>query len=123
MKTWKLIAVASLLFSVSLTSPAETTNKLTAAKTYTEQQAQALNRKAERQFHQLGKKLDDLKAQAQKQTGDARTGLDKKVAQAQQKIDELKPKLAELKTATTNAWAEVKSAFDKGLKDLNNALQ
>jgi hypothetical protein len=62
MKTWKLIAVASLLFSVSLTSPAETTNKLTAAKTYTEQQAQALNRKAERQYQQLGKKLDDLKA-------------------------------------------------------------
>ena len=45
------------------------------------------------------------------------------MAQAQQKIDELKPKLAELKTASTNAWGEVKSAFDKGLNDLKNALQ
>jgi hypothetical protein len=49
--------------------------------------------------------------------------LDKKIAQAQQKVDELKPKLTELKTATTNAWGEVKSAFDKGLQDLRNALQ
>jgi len=35
----------------------------------------------------------------------------------------LKPKLAELKTATTNAWSEFKSAFDKGINDLKNALQ
>jgi hypothetical protein len=60
MKTWKLIAVASLLFSVSLTSPAETTNMVVAAKNYTEQQAQAFDRKAEREFHKLGKQLDDL---------------------------------------------------------------
>ena len=123
MKTWKLIAVRSLLFSVSLVSQAETTNKVTAAKNYTEQQVQEFDRKAEREFHKVGKQLDDLKAQSQKQTGDAKAALDEKVAQAQQKIDELKPKLAELKTATTNAWGEVKSAFDKGLNDLKNALQ
>ncbi len=123
MRTWKLIAIASLLFSVSLASPAESTNKVVAAKTYTEEQLQALNRKAERQFHQLGKKLDDLKAQAQTKTGDARTAFDKKIAEAQQKIDELKPKLTELKTATTNAWSDIKSGFDKGLDDLRNALK
>ena len=123
MKTWKLIAVASLLFSVSLTSPAETTNMVVAAKNYTEQQVQTFNKNAEREFHKLGKQLDDLKDQSQKQTGDAKATLDEKVAQAQQKIDELKPKLAELKTASTNAWGEVKSAFDKGLNDLKNALQ
>ena len=66
--------------------------------------------------------MDDLKAKAQKQTGDARTALDKKVTEAQKKVAELKPKLDELKTATTNAWAEVKSAFDRGLEDLRNAL-
>ena len=123
MKTWKLIAVASLLFSVSLVSQAETTNKVVAAKNYTEQQVQAFDRKAEREFHKLGKQLDDLKTQSQKQTGDAKAALDKKIAQAQQKIDDLKPKLAELKTATTNAWSEIKSGFDKGLNDLKNALQ
>ena len=123
MNTWKLIAVASLLFSISLSSPAETTNKVVAAKNYTEQQAQEFNRKAEREFHKLGKQLDDLKAQSQQKTGDAKAALDKKIAQAQQKIDDLKPKLAELKTATTNAWSEVKSAFDKGINDLKNALQ
>ena len=123
MKTWKQIAVASLLFSGSLVSQAETTNKVVAAKNYTEQQVKAFDRKAEREFHKLGQQLDDLKTQSQKQTGDAKAALDKKIAQAQQKIDDLKPKLAELKTATTNAWSEIKSGFDKGLNDLKNALQ
>ena len=123
MKIWKLIAVASLLFSISLSSPAETTNKVVAAKNYTEQQVQTFNKNAEREFHKLGKQLDDLKAQSQKQTGDAKAALDKKIAQAQQKIDDLKPKLAELKTATTNAWSDIKSGFERGLDDLKNALQ
>ena len=123
MTTWKLIATASLLFSVSLASPADTTNKVVAAKNYTEQQVQTFNKNAEREFHKLGKQLDDLKAQSQKQTGDAKAALDKKIAQAQQKIDDLKPKLAELKTATTNARSDIKSGFERGLDDVKNALK
>ena len=123
MKTAKLLAVTTLLFSISLAARAETTNKIVAAKNYTVEQVQAFDRKADREFHKLGKQLDDLKTQSQKQTGDAKAALDKKIAQAQQKIDELKPKLAELKIATTNAWSEIKSGFDRGLNDLKNALQ
>ena len=123
MKTAKLLAVTTLLFSISLAARAETTNKIVAAKNYTIEQVQAFDRKADREFHKLGKQLDDLKTQSQKQTGDAKAALDKKIAQAQQKIDELKPKLAELKIATTNAWSEIKSGFDRGLNDLKNALQ
>jgi peptidoglycan hydrolase CwlO-like protein len=123
MKTYRLIAVASLLFSISLVSQAESTNKVVAAKNYTEQQVQEFDKKAEREFHKLGKQLDDLKAQSQKQTGDAKAALDKKIAQAQQKIDDLKPKLAELKTATTNAWSDIRSGFEKGLDDVRNALK
>ena len=123
MNTCKLIAVASLLFSITLVSQADTTNKVVAAKNYTEQQVQTFNKKAEREFHKLGKQLDDLKVQSQQKTGDAKAALDKKIAQAQQKIDDLKPKLAELKTATTNAWSDIKSGFERGLDDVRNALQ
>ena len=123
MKTYKLIAAASLLFSISLAASADSTNKVVAAKNYTEQQVQAFNQQAERQFHKLSKQLDDLKTQSQKQTGDAKAALDKKVALAQQKIDDLKPKLAELKTATTNAWSDIKSGFERGLDDVRNALK
>jgi peptidoglycan hydrolase CwlO-like protein len=123
MNTWKLIAVAGIIFSVSLASQADTTNKVVTAKNYTEQQVQTFNKNAEREFHKLGKQLDDLKAQSQQKTGDAKAALDKKIAQAQQKIDDLKPKLAELKTATTNAWSDIKSGFEKGLDDVRNALQ
>jgi peptidoglycan hydrolase CwlO-like protein len=123
MKTYKLIAAASLLFSISLVSQAESTNKVVAAKNYTEQQVQTFNKKADREFHKLGKQLDDLKAQSQQKTGDAKAALDKKIAQAQQKIDDLKPKLAELQTAATNAWSDIKSGFEKGLDEVRDALK
>jgi peptidoglycan hydrolase CwlO-like protein len=123
MNVSKLIPITGIIFSLSLSAFAETTNKVVAAKNYTEQQVQEFDRKAEREFHKLGKQLDDLKAQSQKQTGDAKAALDKKIAQAQQKIDDLKPKLAELKTATTNAWSDIKSGLEKGLDDVRNALQ
>jgi len=123
MKIGKRIAVAGIIFGISLSSPAATTNKVVAAKNYTEEQAQEFNKKAEKEFHKLGKKLDDLKTQSQKSTGDAKAALDKKVAQAQQKIDDLKPKLVELKTATTNAWSDIKSGFERGLDDVRKALK
>jgi peptidoglycan hydrolase CwlO-like protein len=123
MNTRTLIATTGIIFAASLSAFADSTNKIVAAKNYTEQQVQEFDKKAEREFHKLGKQLDDLKAQSQKQTGDAKAALDKKVAQAQQKIDDLKPKLAELKTATTNAWSDVKTGFEKGLDDLRNALK
>ena len=123
MNVSKLIAITGIIFSLSLSAFADSTNKVVAAKNYTEQQVQAFNQQAERQFHKLGKELDDLKAQSQKQTGDAKAALDKKIAEAQQKIDDLKPKLAELKTATTNAWSDIRSGFEKGLDDVRNALK
>jgi peptidoglycan hydrolase CwlO-like protein len=123
MKVCKLIAITGIVLSLSLSVFADSTNKVVAAKNYTEQQVQEFDKKAEREFHKLGKQLDDLKAQSQQKTGDAKAALDKKIAQAQQKIDDLKPKLAELKTATTNAWSDIKSGFDKGLDDLRNALK
>jgi hypothetical protein len=90
---------------------------------YTEQQIKELDKAAEKQFHELRKKLNDLKANAQSQTGQARADMDKKIAEAQKKLDDLKPKLDELKVAATNAWADVKSAFDTGIKDIQQRLQ
>jgi len=123
MNVSKLIAITGIIFSLLLSAFADSTNQVVAAKNYTQEQIQAFDKKAEREFHKLGKQLDDLKAQSQKQTGDAKTALDKKVAEAQQKIDDLKPKLAQLKTATTNAWSDVKTGFEQGLDDLRNALK
>ena len=90
---------------------------------YTKEQIRDFNQAAEKQFRELGRKLDGLRADAQKQTGQAKADMDKKVAEAQKKLDDLKPKLKELKTATTNAWAQARSAFDKGIKDLQQAFQ
>jgi chromosome segregation ATPase len=98
-------------------------NALVTTGNYTEQQIKELNKAAEKQFHELGKKLNELKSNAQTQTGQAKADLDKKIAEAQKKLDDLKPKLKELKTAATNAWSDVKSAFDNGIKDLEKTFQ
>ncbi len=97
-------------------------NAVTTAGNYTEQQIKELNKAAEKQFHELRKKLDDLKANAQSQTGQAKSDMDKKIAEAQKKLDNLRPKLDELKVAATNAWADVKSAFDNGIKEIQQKL-
>jgi chromosome segregation ATPase len=129
-------AVLSLLLAAPLLSRGQTNNTTTlndvrqagsnAVVTtghYTEQQIKELNKAAEKQFHELGKKLNELKSNAQTQTGQAKADLDKKIAEAQKKFDDLKPKLKELKTAATNAWGDVKSAFDNGIKDLEKTFQ
>jgi DNA anti-recombination protein RmuC len=131
------ILLAFLMCTLAINARAESTNKPTATedikreskeafeatKAYTEQQAKEFNKKAEAQFHELGKKLDEWKAKADKQTGQAKADLDKKIAEAQMKADELKPKLDQLKSATSNVWNEVKSGFERGLDDLKKALQ
>ena len=130
------IIATSLLAAVPLALPAQSTNQTTlkdvreagsnalvTTGNYTKEQIRQFNKAAEKQFRELGRKLDGLRADAQKQTGQAKADMDKKIAEAQKKLDDLKPKLKELKTATTNAWAQARSAFDNGIKDIQQAFQ
>jgi TolA-binding protein len=136
MKILQGFVALSLLFATPLLSQAQSNDTTTfndvkqagknAAVTtghYTEQQIKELNKAAEKQFHELGKKVDELKDKAKTQTGQTRSDMDKKIAEAQKKLDDLKPKLKDLKTAATNAWADVKSAFDNGIDDLKKTFQ
>jgi predicted nucleic acid-binding Zn-ribbon protein len=135
MKKLKTVIATSLLVAAPLALPAQSTNQttiqdvkqagknaVTTAGNYTEQQIKDFNKAAEKQFRDLGKKLDDLRDQAQKQTGQARADLDKKITEAQKKLDDLKPKLKELKTAATNAWSDAKSAFQQGIEEIKQKL-
>ncbi|HTS18759.1 MAG TPA: hypothetical protein VMP11_14390 [Verrucomicrobiae bacterium] len=136
MKRLQGFIVLSLLLATPLLSRAQSNNTTTfndvkqagknAAVTtghFTQQQIKELDKAADKQFRELGKKLDDLKQSAKTQTGQAKADMDKKIAEAQKKLDELKPKLKELHTAATNAWADVKSAFDNGIKDLQKTFE
>ena len=136
MKRLQGFVALSLLLATPIVSRAQSNNTTTAedvkqagknaavtAGHYTEQQIKELNKTAEKQFRELDKKLKELKSNAQSQTGQARADMDKKIAEAQKKLDDLKPKLDELKVAATNAWADVKSAFDNGIKEIQQKLQ
>ena len=135
MKKLQTLIATSLLVAVPPALSAQSTNQtaiqdvkqagknaVTTAGNYTEQQIKELDKAAEKQFRELGRKLDDLKAKAKTQTGQARADMDKKIAEAQKKLDDLKPKLQELKTAATNAWAQAKSAFDRGIDEIKQKL-
>ena len=135
MKKLRTLIATSILMAVPVGLPAQSTNQttiqdvkqagknaVTTAGNYSAQQIKELDKAAEKQFRELGRKLDDLKAKAKTQTGQARADMDKKIAEAQKKLDDLKPKLQELKTAATNAWAQAKSAFDRGIKDFEQAF-
>jgi len=136
MKRFRLFAVATLLCVVTLMARAQSTSNpptagdvkrdakqaLNSAGAYTKEQLRELDKKADAQFRELSKKVDELRAKGQKQTGQAKADLDKTIADAQKKLDDLKPKLKELKTATTNAWNDVKTSFDKGIDDLKKIL-
>ena len=136
MKITRIVVASVLLAAVPLTSWAQSNNTTTLQDVrqagsnalvttghFTQQQIKDLDKAADKQFRELGKKLDDLKQSAKTQTGQAKADMDKKIAEAQKKLDELKPKLKELHTAATNAWADVKSAFDNGIKDLQKTFE
>jgi len=112
-----------LLFATALVSPAQSTNMTTATRTNsTTQQVSEANKKARAEYSALGQKLDELKAKAKTETGEARAALEKAIAQLQKELDDLKPMLDNLQTATTNAWGDIKSTFDQGIKDIQKNL-
>jgi septal ring factor EnvC (AmiA/AmiB activator) len=120
-----LLALAATLwwFATAPASPAQSTNAATATTTNrTAQQVSEANKKARAEFTTLSQKLDELKAKARTETGEARAALEKAVAELQKELDDLKPTLDNLQTATTNAWGDIKSTFDQGIKDIQKNL-
>ena len=135
MKRLQGFIILSLLLAASVLSRGQTnntttlqdvrqadSNALVTTGNYTKQQIREFNKSAEKQFRELGKKLDDLKAKAQTQTGQVKSNMDEKIAEAQKKLDDLKPMLKELKTVATNAWGDVKSGFEQGVDDIKKSL-
>ena len=135
MKKLQTIIVTSLLAGMPLMLSAQSTNTTTlkdvrdagsnalvTTGNYTKEQIREFNKAAEKQFRELGRKLDGLRADAEKQSGQAKADMDKKIAEAQKKLDDLKPKLKELKTAATNAWSDAKSAFQQGIDEIKQKL-
>jgi len=137
MKVSPILAGALLWSAATLVSLGQSTNKLTTAPgsqklgkeatgpttNSTPQQISEANKKARAKFATLTRKLNELKAKAQKETGDARADLERTIAALQKELDSLKPTLDNLQTATTNTWSDIKSAFDQGVKDVEKDLK
>ena len=133
MKSSLIVVITLSWLAVAPVSPAESTNHAVALSTKapstgtttnsTPQQISEANKKARAKFATLTRKLNELKAKAQKETGDARADLERTIAALQKELDSLKPTLDNLQTATTNTWSDIKSAFDQGVKDVEKDLK
>jgi DNA repair exonuclease SbcCD ATPase subunit len=97
-----------------------------AAKTtvaYFEARKKAYQEQVAARLEDYDKRLDELKAMAMTMRDQARTRINQKMELLQKKVASAYQKLDELKIATDNAWEGSKSRMDSALAELENAYQ
>ena len=72
----------------------------------------------QKRWDQFDAKFAELKDRASKAEGQAKTDLDKKLAEAKVKLDSAAVKLAEMKSASADRWAKVTEGVSSAFDDL-----
>ncbi len=93
------------------------------AKEYLTQQQEKYLKETQGKLDDLGKKISDLKQQAEKQTGDLKAKLDEQVAALQKQAEAAKQKLEGMKGAGAEAWEKLKSGVDEALGELEKSYK
>lgn len=75
------------------------------------------------QVSAFDKQVDDLKAKAEKATGDAKVKLDAKYAESAAKRDAAKKKLEELEKAAADKWDAVEKELKTAIDDASKAVK
>jgi outer membrane biogenesis lipoprotein LolB len=96
---------------------------LEAAKTYTLEQKEEYQKKAESKLQEFDKEIAKLKVKAEKTSAEARVKLKKQVEDLQKKQDVARTKLDKLKTAGKDAWEVLKKDVDATLTDIEDFLK
>jgi DNA repair exonuclease SbcCD ATPase subunit len=90
---------------------------------YFEARKKAYQEQVAARLEDYDKKLDELKAMAMTMGDEARTRINQKMELLQKKVAAAYQKLDELKMAADNAWEGSKSRMDSALAELENAYQ
>ena len=69
------------------------------------------------------KRVDELKAKADKAGGDAKKKFDEAVGALREKQKDLQKQLEEFKTASAKAWEEMEKKIDAGLAELKKLYE
>ena len=119
-----LFLLASLLLAVAsplISSASGQTQKATAPET--PQQKAEYEKSMEERLGNIGKRLDELRAEANARTEEARKELDQYMKDAQKKHDAAARKLEEVRKATDETWRKFTSDMNKAADDFEQAYE
>ena len=96
---------------------------LETAKKFTEQQKGEYQKKIESELTDLGKRIGELKERAETAKSDTLAALQVKIADLRERQKTAENKLGELKSATAQAWTEIKDGLDRAVTDLRKSYE
>jgi len=89
----------------------------------TQQEMDSFVDQMESQLQGLEARVDDLSARAQVLTGEAKTAAEEKIKDLEEKRKQARKRLEDLKSASGDAWEELKMGLQASVLRLNQALQ
>ncbi len=93
----------------------------TTTKEYLAQQQAQYYKQAQEKLTDMNQKINELRQEAEKQTGEAKKKLEDQTASLQKQMDETKSKLGAMKESSSEAWQKMKSGLDNAMQDLQKA--
>jgi predicted nucleic acid-binding Zn-ribbon protein len=96
---------------------------LETAKKFTEQQKGEYQKKIESELTDLGKRIGELKERAETAKSESLAALQVKIADLRERQKTAENKLGELKSATAQAWTEIKDGLDRAVTDLRKSYE
>lgn len=101
----------------------EAEEALETATTYTAQQRQAYQAKMEAKLEEFGRRIDELKAEAEAKKPEVEARLQEEIKQLEQKREAAREKLDELRSASEKAWKDLKSELDVIMDDVEEFIK
>jgi uncharacterized protein YlxW (UPF0749 family) len=94
-----------------------------AAKVFTLEQQQAYLESAKAKLKEYDQRIDDLQAQAEGVSDDARVALDRNIERLKQERDGAQAKLDKMGNATGEAWMQLKIGLDATMKNIEETYK
>lgn len=92
-----------------------------ATKAYTQEQVQAFRQATEAKLAEYDQKIDQLQESAEKLGGDAKVKAEQQLAALRRKRDAVSEQMEELVDSGGSAWDQLKSGIDAAMEDLVDA--
>ena len=118
-----LLALVVLTWVPSRCQDAASTQQKQGERATARQQRDSYQEKAEARLRELKRQIDDLNTKAGKQGSEARKGLDRQVAQLDRQRVAVQQQLEKVRTASQQAWRDMKPDLDAAMKNLEAAYQ